>query len=209
MKLASPPPPGTSCSPLPLPTSAAYANAVNTPAATPNTLTPTPPLTYDDIAHSTLQNPRYHTCPLCTHPNTETPPLGTLYHAHNTCPNPALTTARYHANAIIAATLKLLTLANDLRPGGGKSLLHSMRQAMITTDTTPHHTTPENQDTPSTYTRPTTIAIASKHDWHNLTKAQGVPTCSSPFNTHPTLTLTGLIPFPHDISQYMTPTPPP
>ena len=77
-----------------------------------------------------------------------------------------------------------------------------MRQAMITTDTTPHHTTPENPDTSPTYIRPTTTAIASQKEWHIHTKAQGAPTYSAPFHTHPTLTLTGLISFPHDISQY-------
>ena len=77
-----------------------------------------------------------------------------------------------------------------------------MRQAIITTDTTPHYTTPANPDTSPAYTRPTTTPIATQKDWHTHTKAQGALTCTSPSDTHPNLTHAGLISFPHDISQY-------
>ena len=99
---------------------------------------------------------------------------------------------------ILTKSLKILTSTHDISPRGGQSLLDTMRQTMITTDTSPHYATPPNPDKTPTHKRPRSFAIATKHEWLTHTLANGLPQQSFPSIMHPPFSYSGLVTLSHD-----------
>ena len=101
-------------------------------------------MTLHTLLHSLLSDslPTIANTTLSVHAATPTPsPFGTIYHAHTTCTNPALTTYYYNANIALPNTVLLPHHTCNINLGGDTIPIIAIHKAMSKADAEPHNTT--------------------------------------------------------------------